>query len=85
MGWAQRQGAARRRATALRFHLRQFRRGGFPFLGGGRDLVDDGAQLDVEVMESAFVGVGFGGFEFADYLLGAYSSELLIVRQIPYV
>ena len=26
-----------------------------------------------------------GGLEFADYLLGAYSSTLLIVRQIPYV
>lgn len=26
-----------------------------------------------------------GGLEFADYLLGSYSSTLLIVRQIPYV
>lgn len=26
-----------------------------------------------------------GGLELADYLLGAYSSTLLIVRQIPYV
>lgn len=26
-----------------------------------------------------------GGLEFADYLLGAYSSTMLIVRQIPYV
>jgi hypothetical protein len=30
-------------------------------------------------------GVQQGGLEFADYLLGAYSSTLLIVRQIPYV
>jgi hypothetical protein len=30
-------------------------------------------------------GAPSGGFEFADYLLGAYSSNLLIVRQIPYV
>src|SRR5712692_1638023 len=30
-------------------------------------------------------GVPQGGLEFADYLLGAYSSTLLIVRQIPYV
>jgi len=26
-----------------------------------------------------------GGLEFADYLLGAFSSNLLIIRQIPYV
>ncbi len=30
-------------------------------------------------------GSPVGGLEFADYLLGAYSSTLLIVRQIPYV
>ncbi len=30
-------------------------------------------------------GQPVGGNEFADYLLGAYSSTLLIVRQIPYV
>lgn len=37
--------------------------------------------------EQARVAAGApqGGLEFADYLLGAYSSTLLIVRQIPYV
>jgi hypothetical protein len=30
-------------------------------------------------------GLPTGGLEFADYLLGGYSSTLLIVRQIPYV
>jgi hypothetical protein len=37
--------------------------------------------------EQARVAAGLpqGGLEFADYLLGAYSSTLLIVRQIPYV
>ena len=30
-------------------------------------------------------GAQVGGLEFADYLLGAYSSTLLINRQIPYV
>lgn len=37
--------------------------------------------------EQARTAGGFqqGGLEFADYLLGAYSSTLLIIRQIPYV
>jgi len=30
-------------------------------------------------------GAPSGGLEFADYLLGAYSSTLLIIKQIPYV
>jgi hypothetical protein len=30
-------------------------------------------------------GLPVGGLEFADYLMGAYSSTLLIIRQIPYV
>jgi len=30
-------------------------------------------------------GLPTGGLEFADYLLGAYSGTLLIIRQIPYV
>ncbi|MFN7925156.1 MAG: carboxypeptidase regulatory-like domain-containing protein [Bryobacteraceae bacterium] len=33
----------------------------------------------------AAAGLPTGGLEFADFLLGAYSSTLLIVRQIPYV
>ncbi|MCZ2149866.1 MAG: carboxypeptidase regulatory-like domain-containing protein [Bryobacterales bacterium] len=33
----------------------------------------------------AAAGAPVGGNEFADYLLGAYSSTLLIIRQIPYV
>ena len=33
----------------------------------------------------AAAGLPSGGLEFADYLLGAYSSTLLINRQIPYV
>jgi hypothetical protein len=33
----------------------------------------------------AAAGAAPGGLEFADYLLGAYSSTLLIIRQIPYV
>jgi len=30
-------------------------------------------------------GVPSGGLEFADYLLGGYSSTLLIIKQVPYV
>ena len=57
--------AGRRPCPALLLHLGELRRGGFPGGGGGGELIHDGTELAVEVVEFTFVGVGRGIFQSA--------------------
>ena len=67
------------RSTSGALHLGQFCDGFFPLFRGGGDEVGHRAELAVEVLEFAFVGVGLGGFEGGgDFgLLGFEFDDLL--------
>src|SRR5207237_6319920 len=69
------------RSVPLLLQLRQFPRRLLPLGGGGGELVDDHAQLAVEVLGLAGLIVGFGRFDSGGtvVLIGSWIGQYLFL------